>query len=432
MSAKERKLDLKKICTHKIAREDSDFVGIRYDSENKQFYIDFPLGYKNKLLPAKIDDFTDESEKLLRADILNLINILHKYGTNNQTNMAKEFSKKDNNLLPIFAYLYVIRDFLKNGYYKQKEIIYKKQQSGNINWNKTIKQIDPIISNKNIVYLEYITRNNTVNENELITKIHKYCVYEAFENIGCLLTSYIPPNPHIKLNKKLFSAILKEKIAKTFNDKDKLLFQNMLDIINFDSKEHDGNNFFYGTYEFHYVWEKLIDDYFGVTKTDEMYPIARWINTRQSKIEFIPDTIMIPNNKKTIFVLDAKYYKGGVNENLGSLPRAESIPKQLVYAKKIDKVFNIEKKLDYQIFNAFILPSDCYAVNETILEYVAPVEVDWLFSDEEKVTYNHIQGIRLDIRTMMYKNTNDKESLFSELMTIIEHNTLKIMQMRAD
>lgn len=428
MVSENRKLDLYSICTHKVVKEDSDFVGIRYDSEKKQFYIDFPLGYKNKDLPENNENLTTEDEKLLRTDILNLINILHKYGSNNQTQKAKEYSKKENNILPIFAYFYVIRDFLKNGYYKPKEIIYKKNASGKKNWNKTIKKIQPIVSNGNVVYLDFITRNNAIKENEILTKIHKYCVYEAFENIGCLLTSYLPPNPHIKLNKKQFTIALKEKIAKTFNDKEKLLFQNMLDIINFDSKEHNGNSFFYGTYEFHYVWEKLVDDYFGIIKTDEMYPVAKWVNTKQSKIEFIPDTIMIPENENKIFVLDAKYYKGGVNESLGSLPRAESIPKQLVYARKIDKVFNFEKKLNYPIYNAFIMPSDCFATNNKIIEYVAPVEVDWLFNDEEKKTYNHIQGIRLDIRTIMHNKANNREELFTELEKIIENGTEKIMK----
>lgn len=85
---------------------------------------------------------------------------------------------------PIQAYLRIISDFFTRGYYHETETEYPRSTSGKINWRKTIKMIQSELVDDNLLFLSYITRKSLNNENELITQIHKYFVYEAFFKLG--------------------------------------------------------------------------------------------------------------------------------------------------------------------------------------------------------------------------------------------------------
>lgn len=415
-----RIIKLKDICTHKSVENQTDFVGLRYDSEKKKFFVDFPIGYYNDDLEDN-EQLTDkEKEKILRKDILNLFHVLSHSESNNQTSKADLVSKKSENELPLYAYLHVINYFLKYGYYKQKETVYKIQKSGKISWNKTIKNISPVVSKNRIAYLDFIVKKENVTDNELLSVINKYCVYEAFKNIGCLFTSFMPKDPHIKCREKLFISVLKAKISKTFNDKDRLLFLNMLEIIQFASKKHDGGNFFYGTNEFHVIWEKMVNEKFGIDLTrqakNELYPHISWKlfnENTATRTPLIPDTIMIPKmTENKIYILDSKYYKYSYTQQNSDQPLSESIPKQIVYGDRI-KLQNEDKI----VFNAFILPNDRNSLEHSEGFAFA----DWKEKDEIlNLPHNRIQEVFVNTRELMFDHSKATEKELSELAKIIE------------
>lgn len=415
-----RIVKLKDICTHKSVQNQSDFVGLRYDAEQKKFYIDFPIGFYN----SDYEDSTSEKvkEKLLRKDILNLFHVLSRSESNNQTSKAALLSEKSNNELPLYAYLHVINYFLKYGYYKQKETVYKTQKTGKVSWNKTIKKITPAISNDRIVYLDFVCKKENVTDNELLSLINKYCVYEAFKNVGCLFTSFLPKDPHIKCREKLFASVLKEKITKTFNDKDRLLFLNMLDIVKFSSRKHDGTKFFYGTNEFHVIWEKMVDQKFGIdlskSAKSELYPHINWKLFKEksaTRTPLIPDTIMIPSSSDNkIYILDSKYYKYSYTHQSSDQPLAESVPKQIVYGDRI-KLCNKDKI----VYNAFILPHDGDEGRAAGFAYA-----DWKENDEIlSMPHNRIQEVFVDTRDLMYDHAKATEKELIKLAKIIEEGS---------
>lgn len=402
-------------CFPKEAEEDSDFVGIHFiDGE---FKIVFPIGFTPNI----------KDENTLRKEILLLISVLRHYRPEDKKKKAKENENNNLQYFPLYAYIYVFNYFLKNGYYKTREKIYKKDTSGKINWNKTIKQIKPDINNGNVVYLEFITNKINYNDEELITIINKYCVYESFEKIGCLFTSFKPQNPHIKCRDKLFKSILKQKIESTFNDEDRTLFQNMLDIITQKNRDSEKNEFFYGTNEFHIVWEQMIDDVFGDKKNNyDYHPHIYWnINDKNNLTStLIPDTLKFDKNKNKVYILDAKYYRSGNNLDVSHLPSAESVPKQLVYAKRLET----NKKLGFEgekIYNAFILPYESHNRNDEQFEYLGWVAPDWI--DEQEINskpYNRIQGIKLDVKSMM-ENHISNDFLVKQVIQMIEEGCEK-------
>lgn len=412
----DRIVNLKDICTYKSVENQTDFVGLRYDSEKAQFFIDFPIGYHNSDLADNQNLGEKEKEKLLRKDILNLFQVLSHFSFNNQTKKADLFSQKPKNELPVYAYLYVIQYYLKHGYYKQKESVYKNQKNGKINWSRTIKNISPTVVKNRAVYLDFVVKKENITDDEILSLINKYCVYEAFKNVGCLFTSFIPSDPHIKLYEKLFVAVLKNKISKTFNDKDRILFLNMLEIIQFSSKRHDGSNFFYGTNEFHVIWEKMVDEKFGteVNKND-FYPHIKWKLFKDDgfpKTTLIPDTIMIPNkNENKIYILDSKYYKYAYTGQSLDQPLGESVPKQLVYGDRAKL-----KNKDKIVYNAFILPHDGNSVDSEGFAFA-----DWKEKQELlDFPHNRIQEVFIDTRELMYDYGKANANKYADLARIIE------------
>lgn len=426
-SPKQKRPELRKICVYG-SRQDDEFVGVQYDNGNLK--VCFPFGFSKP-----VDD-----ECAYRKDILNLISVLTKYSKRQKNFRDSSYLNPDEVQFPIHAYIHIFNYFLKHGYYAESELVNKKSLNGKINWSRTIKQILPRISgdapNEYPVYLDFITKKSTNNENEIISQIHKYCVYECYEKIGCLFNYFQPEKPRIPFNAKMFAAVLKNKIAKSFNENHILLFQNMLDIICYMGRKEDNSKAFYGTKNFEYVWEKLIDDVFGIDKEEKKKyrPHCFWNfggkdedadeeETKRTALR--PDTIMLESLKKDakIFVLDAKYYQYDKSEkNVSKLPGTNSIIKQIAYAEFIEERRK-EKDKSFpsgSIYNAFILPYNSKKNDFSYaLECFGYAGCDWKKAKKTKKTYHKIYGILLDVRAIMHRHPKSSNPDIQELANLI-------------
>lgn len=400
------------------------FVGLRF--VDGKLSIHFPVGYAK---PENADD------RQIRLDILNLISVLSSFGTPESLLHQTDIRIKSTQVtFPIHAYLFVINDFLNHGYYKPKEQIYKRASSGKISWSRTIKQVRPQIANENAVYLEFITHRTNHNEAELITLIHKFCVYESFCKLGFLFSSFVPAKPPIVFNKNFFTSILQAKIAHTFNESELLLFKNMLDIILYLDSSSNKENFIFGTNNFHHIWEQLVDSVYGEKDKEKFYPKVYWrlngikadfsFGNSEKRNSLRPDTIMIQNRGKPeqkIFVLDSKYYQYGATKNPNHLPDSASVVKQLAYAEYIDNT-EIRSKLPEDvrffiksgnIYNAFIMPADNESpenIGYVSAEYVLPQD-----SEQAEKPYHQIYGILLDTRMLMHSHRPHNIQAIAEL-----------------
>lgn len=415
------------------------FVGLRY--QNKKLDIYFPVGY-NKPEDYPETNLTDEKEKCYRKDILNLISILTVYGKKDEKIFQSDLTAKTSNAeFPIHAYLFIISDFLNHGYFKQKESYYKKGTSGKINWSRTIKQVRPQIINDNIYYFNFVTKHIDYNQDDLISKIHQYCVYECFTKLGYLFCSYVPEKPAIKLNKKLFTSVIKSKAATTFNENSLLLFKNMIDVINFLDEDNEKQDFVYGTNSFHTIWESLVDEVYGESDKDKFYPKVYWKidgkeycfeNQKEKYNSLRPDTIMITNrgsDEQKIFVLDSKYYRYGDTKNPNHLPGSDSIVKQIAYATYIDKKSTklpkdvASKTQSNKIFNAFIMPAKDEKKENQCPENIGFASSDFvklMNSDITDKPYYKIHGILLDVRTLMHNHRRHNDESIKILAKAIE------------
>lgn len=401
---------LRERCQINTNYETDTFVGLKFDNGN--FELHFPLGFNCS---------ADEDE--LRKEILLLFSVLSHHNKREDAESGKLREAFTQTSAPLASYIYVIKDFVHRGYYKECIVEYTSSKKGKINWNRTIKHKKPIISNRDIIYLDFITKKNVVNENDILTMIHQYCVYRSFWVIGWLFTDFMPNKPVIPFNRSWFSSALRKKLATTFNDQNKQLFQHLLKIVNAEPDNGlESQGFTFGTNRFEYVWESMIDTVFGRPNKADYFPKTTWIVEKREPYEMAslePDTIMVHDGN--VFVLDAKYYKFGNTRRLADLPESTSINKQITYGEYIAENERYKKLHgpNMKVYNAFIMPFDAERWQAKNKHYIGDAVSSWKHGNAE---YENIKGILLDVKYLMQiANGNDDKEIQEMAELILAH-----------
>ena len=474
---------LNEICScESKANSETEFVGIRCErikeNEPLKTSIIFPLGY-----------FKDDEalrglpEEELRECVVNLFTVLSDRSLQEQIHQDSSIStfaeERDETAFPMASYLNVIWNFLDFGYLDEKEILYKKGANGKISWGRTIKAMQPAITEdeQNLVYLDFIARKVSYNEDTLITQVHKFCVHDALVKLGFLFGIDPSEEPQLDFDYDLFCNAIHSKLAKTFNDRDLRLLADLARIVEYlaGHKTEDGktaNEFYFGVNKFAPVWEAMVDKIFGnllqgLIKSD-FNPHLKFV-TEGSKngdgVKYLdddvdekhrstlrPDTIMI--HDEDTFVLDSKYYKFGLTKNKSHLPGAESVCKQMAYAEYVKTVMEkrhleqSEGSSGYQswilrgstpqnddfgkrIYNAFIMPycADAGKWDEIAAVAVLPrnddslykmCRVGYIYGDwkNRQMPYHKIACVLLDMKSVMrnYSANSDAQKALADLI----------------
>ena len=273
-----------------------------------------------------------------------------------------------------------------------------------------------------MVYLDFIIKTNKMNENNLLTHIHEYCVKKSFDKLGWLYVANDIPlrKPSIQMNKNLFISVLQEALNSTFNGNKRKLFQSMLNIVENASDEVDFEaKASLGVDKFEVVWEGMIDDVFGEENKSEYFPRATWHimkdDNKHISSTLRPDTIMIYEGK--LYILDAKYYRYGIDENDPRLlPHTADIAKQIVYGEYV------EDHKGYQgndIYNAFIMPYEKEKEGEEY-KFVSVGTTDWKKYDAASPNYYYVLGILMDTRYLVEQTCKHNVSEIEKLSKTIQ------------
>ncbi len=366
------------------------FVGIRFMNGFPK--VVFPHGYN---LP--------ESDEELRKEIILLLGVLQRF-SDLRDGETTGLSGDNISSVPLSSYQYIIQDFLSHGYYTEKENRYIKSQKGKINWKRTIQKERAFMDADNAVYLNFQTKSNQINSDNLVSLIHEYCVYLSFRKFGWLYlhASFEPRKPVIPFNPDLFIGILLSSMSKTFNDHKKMLFYSMIQVI----KDNEGKivhesisleDYSIGVDKFDPIWERLIDYTFGEANKNEYFPHAKWYSTEYKEIKksspLKEDTIM--KLRDSIYILDGKYYKYGITNDVNHLPPTDSIQKQITYGTYVAETMKVVPK--EQVYNAFILPFS-KEPDENKYKFVGVGMADWEKYNSSTMNYKYILGILLDTR----------------------------------
>jgi hypothetical protein len=452
-----RKLNEICFCESK-ANSETEFVGIRCEktkeNEPLKTSIIFPLGY------FKNDDALRElPEEELRECVVNLFTVLSDRSLQEQIHQDSAIStiaeERGETAFPMVSYLNVIRSFLDFGYLDEKEILYKKGANGKINWGRTIKAVQPVITEdeQNLVYLDFVARKVNYNEDTLITQVHKFCVHDALTKLGFLFGIEPSEEPLLDFDYDMFCNAINSKLAKTYNDRDLHLLADLARIVEYlaGHKTEDGktaDDFYFGVNKFAPVWEAMVDKIFGTISIDEKRtnynPSLKLVaennqtsegddyqeevgrNAEYKRSTLRPDTIMIRG--QDTFVLDSKYYKYGLTRFNSHLPGTESVCKQMAYAEyaKIKKPAN-------NVYNAFIMPycADAGKWDETNAKFsekfgetgsLKMCRAGYIYGDwkDRGQDYHKIHCILLNMKSVMrnYANNPAAQSELAGLITL--------------
>ncbi|MDD4070282.1 MAG: LlaJI family restriction endonuclease [Candidatus Izemoplasmatales bacterium] len=335
------------ICHASSGREDDSFVGLRIKGNDIYFY--YPQAFS-----------FDENSSTIRDDILLILKTISLAKTKNR-DKAETYQSRENECdFALNSYLWIINDFLSNGFYINREKTFKTNQNGRVNWKRTLKT-NPMISNSNVIYKDIVveTKNNADN---LLVEIHRYCVKKSIDFIGWIFnlnSKFIQQMPFNDSIKKLYVSTLNKELDKTFDDYKRLRLTHLKNVILGLDANLDGKDFVYGVDSYHYVFESMINNIFGNIKNlSEFNPKAVWKLKKYSykeipSSELRPDTILIKDN--VAYIIDSKFYRFGITGNPNDLPETTSIQKQITYG---DFIKNNNLKDVKEIHNAFLIPFD--------------------------------------------------------------------------
>ena len=382
--------------------DNNAFVGVRIRNESIEFH--FPESYDLEGIQDVDGELTIKDLKPFRRDMVDILRTISLAKTRSFATQKTENGVSNTQSFAFMSYLWIIRDYITNGIYKNTEKIYRNNAKGRVNWKKTLAT-QPIISNGNIIYSNLVVE--TINDcDNIITDAHRLCIYNSVCKVGWLFgineKAFHVPSPTKSLLKKYVNTI-KTELKKTFDDTKKNRLNHMLKVLMGVDDSKKISEIIYGVDKYHYIYERMVDAIFSnIVDIKKYNPNASWFIKKDETLEekeassLRPDTIRIDSDSKTYlydettktaYVLDAKFYRYGTTGNKDDLPETTSIQKQITYATHIKTNLGKEEKIEH-IHNAFILP---YNKNKNEFDfhdnlvYIGFSKANWVKDDSKSL-----------------------------------------------
>ena len=268
-------------------KTDDSFIGLKFKGNEIHFY--YPETYR----------FSTESPHV-RSDIVDLLRTIGIAKTSSSQLSSAYNKATGEGDFALLSYLWVIKDFIANGFYVNREKIYKTNQSGRIDWKRTM-QSQAIVSNGNVIFPNITVSVKNAVDN-LLVEIHRFCVKRSIDYIGWLFnlnSSFIQIPQYNDSIKKLYIATLKKELDHTFDDDKRLRLKHLLNVVTGLDSTSNNKEFVYGVDSYYYIFERMIDAIFGTEKDlHDFYPKTKWQlvknNFRETDSSNLrPDTILV-------------------------------------------------------------------------------------------------------------------------------------------
>lgn len=411
----------KRIRLHEVTGKiDDSFVGIKI--KGNEIHLYHPELYE-----------LDLDSKDFRNDVIDLIRTISIAKTLSlETNLSYNSHVKDGEFA-LLSYLWLINDYMKNGFYINREKLFKVNQKGKVQWKKTF-ETQPIISNGNIIYRDIVVETKNRIDN-IMVEIHKYCIKKSIDYIGWLFnlnSNMIVIEPFNDVRKKQYLNVIVSELNNTFDDMKKSRLVHMKNVITGLDDNTKDNDFVYGVDNYYYIYEKMIDSiYSNISNKSEFDPGANWHLIKNNYVpipssKLRPDTIFTKDNY--LFVLDSKYYRYGYTEDSNDLPETTSIQKQITYGEYIKKKVS---HLYDDVFNVFLLPYNknkgSFRSNKNI-QYIGYAKADWKDGlNSHEIIYSFLIDLKYVIKTWNRSNHNkDVDELVNWIIEISKQQPISI------
>ena len=256
---------------------------------------------------------------------------------------------------------FLINDFQENGLYTFSEELNELNGNGDVIWDMTINNIDPIFSSNQPIYADTYNRIILDDKNNLTIEIHKWSLNNLSKKYNILLDNSLVNfhfNFHSNLNEigstdELLNH-LQNQLKTIYSDRKLQIIKSLIFLIKKKANSMENSLTLYGTKKYENVWEsickKLVNENY---KSNEIFPNPKWNifdKIYKSRGTLIPDILSKDNDTGNFYLFDARYYSINFIDKLTGTPDYKDILKQFQYQ------IHIEKKIEKNISNSFLFP----------------------------------------------------------------------------
>lgn len=345
-----------------------------------------------KIFPKYISASDD-----LTASLSQVIRAIKKYKAREQIMNLTYGLDNDSPFNQLATMVLIIDDYEVNGPYRNDKVIQESNGEGEIDWEKTINEIDPYIIENRPYYLNLLTFSSCIDNSDYFTRLHTCIAAECLETLraeGLIKLLSIEGDVFYDGAISDFGSIdyilhrLSKEMDSQFLNRKLMLLKTMYAYISEKQNTNDGYVIsMFGTNNMNLVWEEACSAVLGnVLRTDlrslpidlstayhdrsrnllvELIPVPLWTAflpggrqvTHQAKDTLIPDIVSIFNiGQALIFaIFDAKYYCMQLEEiKVSGQPGMSDITKQYLYQLAFNH-FISSHRFD-GVINAFLLP----------------------------------------------------------------------------
>lgn len=385
----------------KSVHNSNEFVGIRIEEGSLKIFIP-------EVLRLSQNEREKNKELLLFLKSISIAKTIKKENIKNTDN------DDHGDMWPFDSYLWIINDYLENGYFYNREKKLSKNKSGKIDWKRTLKTV-PIYSNGNIIYDKFVTTNLSAT-NDIVAQIYKLCLSHSLKKIGWAFNLYMHIDVQQLKTIKEMVYIINNELSLTFDDLKRMRYKHILKILNgINGDRAILNKYTYGIKNYYHVFEEMIDIFLnGIEEKGQYYPSGFWqiegeFPCKSSNLR--PDTIYI--KKDEIFIIDSKMYSYGITGLLKNLPNTSSMQKQITYGDFVKNNLCPGAK----VRNVFIIPynknTDKFIEKDNFVKYyngnliyIGKAYVDW--RNDNKQEHDYIFTFMIDFNYLL-KNYKTKD-----------------------
>lgn len=377
------------------------------ESENNENDEYFSFKYVGIIIVSKFviscyPKYLDYKIPSQKSQFKQIINVLDKYNKSKEQvlSLQENVDERNNfNLLSIMVHL--IEDYYENGIYSNDKKIMEMNGSGEILWDKTINEFNPLIQNNIPYYVDFYNNKIKNDDSDYFKLLHEVILTKCsqdLEDAGLLELFSLTP---INLNDQELNDFgdldyIKSKLIKElnyqFNTRKQFLLKTMYSYLEKEKSYEDDVDYFtfYGTTSYKHVWEEMcrciLNDKMKELLINLDLPVDlkskyQKYNTLESIIDkpkwnseginnddlnnnhLIPDLITLNKrgDETELIIFDAKYYNFPSKK-----PGITDITKQYLYELAFEKF-----REDHNLIpkNCFLFPSnENKIVNEDFVE----------------------------------------------------------------
>ena len=382
-----------------------EYIGFDLEANAGRFV--FPCRY---IASGRENAADAEQEKEQKEEAKKIISLIKR--------VQKEFSLggSGDESFQFYSMVWLIRDYIDNGYYTETERVVRRGDQGRIDWKHTLRHSGIYFDGNNLLYRDFYVQKNRLDEANLLAQIYKCCLAYSAECIGFLYNVSQTERSVFRMDSSadvgfMFYHVQKE-LGRTFNSYKQMLLRHLLTILKGRQGKIRAVSLCMHDKEFEYVFEFLVNSVFGTEVVQDFYNEYCYVigdnHNRFSASKLRPDTIMKnPMASESVepdfYVIDAKYYNYGYTGNPRDLPQASAIAKQIGYNYYLRDNYNETDENRKEFYSIFLLPfakGDEYDYIEYI-GYATNSSSSANKMDKEDKKMDKVAVCRVDLKTLV-------------------------------